>query len=478
MNVKTKKLWFILISVNVLSSCSSSDIGSDEKTLGNLSIGVSLPSATSRVIEVADTKAGLITTWENKDELSVFHQYVEAGTTIPMQGFNFENVSSSGTNAVFVYRGSNYGYSFNSGKKMYAFNRLPIANNYIKAYNSSSDDFVLNLSGFDSQNGTVGCLRNYDAMYGVSSVESNGTPENIAMKHYSAVIRFDLSNPAFTDSLEKVIFTCGSAGTSILPSSAGFTLNKDGMITNEVLKGNTSWSVSNVAASSGTASVYLMTFPFQNMNGTLTITATNSVGNTYSRQITLSNFSLTSGNVKAYKVTLNSTGQLFALKYYMWDASAEYVSGTTNYNMATSGGAAKSCVECPTYDQIQMYLGAGVYWDKATKWKDTVTGTAYTGGLWLKKKATINGFDTGQATKTAWATVNLGTPSNIADYFFLPASGYKYSNSAGGQGTVGRYWSSTLCSDGYKAYRLYFDNNGAFVSDDTRPSGYCLWSVE
>ncbi len=476
MCVKIKVCFFL--SVCVFSSCSSVDMGNGQEATRNLSIGASLPSLSTRVQESADAVVGLVTTWDSSDKLDMFHQYLKGGTTMAMQSLNFKNASSTGSNAAFVYNGSEYGYSFNPGKELYAFNKLPVANNYTVTYRSSTDDFLIGLNGFDSQNGTIGGLRNYDAMYGISSVDGGGTPGSMMMKHYPAAIRFDLCNAAFTTSLTKVVFTCESMDGSILPSSASFSLDKTGTIANEVLTCNTSWTVSNITASSGTASVYLMTFPFQGVNGKLTITATNSDGMMYSRQITLSNFSLTSGRVKGNKVTLNATELSFSLKYYMWDAPAEYIPSISNYNNITSGTASNSCAKCPTYDQIQMYLGAGAYYETTTQWKDASTGTVYTGGLWLKKKQNISGFDAGTANKVTWTAPQSGIPSNTNDYFFLPASGYNYYTPAG-QGTGGRYWSSTPYSNQDKAYRLFFDKWGAFVTDpDDRSAGFCLWAVQ
>lgn len=169
-----------------------------------------------------------------------------------------------------------------------------------------------------------------------------------------------------------------SSNGSILPSSTSFSLDKVGKISNAALTGNTSWTVSGISASLGTASVYLMTFLFQKVNGILTITATNSDGSVYSREIRLSNFSLASGNVRVNEVALYDS---FTLKYYMWDAPVEYVPNISNYNTITFGVATNSCSKCPTYDQIQMYLGAGVYYDNMRKWKDASTRTFIRAGF-------------------------------------------------------------------------------------------------
>ena len=302
--MKKQGLVFLLLAASLFSGCSSSDSETEKATSsGGMFIGVSLSSVATRVTETADAVKGLITAWESTDSLRVFHKYTQNGTIGSMQGFKF-TAAAAGSSATFKYGGASE-YSFTSGNSLYAFNALPTAGNYTKTYSSSNNNFTLSLSGLGSQNGTVSNLKNYDAMYGVCSV-SSGTPSAMAMNHLLSVVRFDVSNAAFSGTLSSVKFTyTATSGSSLLPSSGGFTLSNAGALTTGTLTGATSWSVSNVAVSSGTAPVYLTTFP-DTRSGTLTITATDSGGNSYSRTITLSNFSLTSGSMKAYKVTLNA----------------------------------------------------------------------------------------------------------------------------------------------------------------------------
>jgi len=461
----------------LLSGCSESDYGSDPVALssGSMSIGASLPSLTTRVLETADATKGLITTWESTDALQVFHKYTHNATVGTMQGFTFAS-TGTGSSTTFAYSGAE-GYSFTANNSLYAFNALPTASNYTQTYNTSNDNFTLSLSGYGSQTGTVANLRNYDAMYGVSSVNAGGTPAAMPMSHLTSVLRFDLTNAAFTGTLTSVVFTyTPTSGSSLLPSSGSFTLSNTGTVTGSALTDATSWTVNNVAAASGTAPVYLMTFP-DTRSGTLTITATASDGSTYSRTITLSALSLTSGSMKAYTVTLNSSVTTYSFKYYMWDATAAYVSGVTNYNTITSGIATNSCKDCPTYVQIQMYIGAGTYWDSTTSWKDA-SGTTYTGGLWLKKKAYISGFDAGTATKSTSATSTQGVPINTSQYFFLPASGYMSGSSAYDVGSYGYYWSSSPSSNASNACRLYFTSSGVLTHYYTRSFGFCVWLVQ
>jgi len=462
----------------LFSGCSQSDSGSDPviTSSGSMSIGVSLPSLTTRVLETADAVKGLITTWESTDALQVFHKYTHNAAVGTMQSFTFGS-TGSGSSTTFAYSGAE-GYSFTPNNSLYAFNALPTASNYTQTYNTSNDNFTLSLSGYGSQTGTVANLRNYDAMYGTCSINGSGTPAAMPMSHLTSVLRFDLTNAAFTGTLTSVVFTyTASSGSSLLPASGSFTLNNTGTVTSSALTGATSWTVNNVAASSGTAPVYLMTFP-DTRSGTLTITATASDGSTYSRTITLNALSLTSGSMKAYKVTLNSSVPTYSLNYYMWDATAEFVYGVDNYSTITSGVATNSCKDCPTFDQIQMYIGAGTYWDSTTPWKDASSGTVYTGGLWLKKKAYISGFAAGTAPKSTEGTPTAGIPTNTSQYFFLPASGFMYGSSAYDVGSGGGYWSSTPYSGATVVYTLYFDSSGVSAYGRWRNYGFCLWSVQ
>jgi len=477
--MKPHILLFFSLASCLFSGCSQNDYDSDSVTgkdtpCQSMSFSASLPSSTTKVTETADATKGLITAWESTDALQVFHKYIKNSTVGAMQGFTFAS-KSAGSSVTFAYSGASE-YSFTPNSFLYGFNALPTAGNYTQTYNTSSDNFTLSLSGYGSQTGTLSNLRNYDAMYGVSSVNTGGTPSAMPMSHLISVLRFDLTNAAFTGTLTSVAFTyTPSSGSSLLPSSGNFTLSNSGTVTTGSLTGATSWTVNNIAASSGTAPVYLMTFP-DTRSGTLTITATASDGSTYSRTITLSAFLLTSGSMKAYKVTLNLVPPTttYSFKYYMWDATAN---GTNNYSTITSGVATNSCKDCPTLDQICMYIGAGTYWDSTTPWKDA-SGTTHTGGLWLKKKPYISGFDAGTATKSYSATPTTGIPSNTNEYFFLPASGYMSGSSAYYVGSGGCYWSSAPSSYATSAYNLGFDSSSVNAYGNARSNGFCLLSVQ
>ena len=113
-------------------------------------------------------------------------------------------------------------------------------------------------------------------------------------------------------------------------------------------------------------------------------------------------------------------------------------------------------------------------------------------GIWLKKKATIlrdehitkeymhkgypnkNGVYTdfretyAQNDMPDFVALKTGTPTNIDDYFFLPAAGeYDVWGSNAGVNTEGSYWSSSRVPKSTMAYSLYFyQGNGIKVVEN------------
>ena len=146
--------------------------------------------------------------------------------------------------------------------------------------------------------------------------------------------------------------------------------------------------------------------------------------------------------------------------YYQWDAYAPYNledynedfgHGLSGYNR-TTGTATQSCKDAPTNDEIQMYLGAGVYWVEDGPAYKLPDGKTYRIGLMLKKKANIEEFEEGTATKKLNVTPTTGKSYETLknDYFFLPAAGgcdieeARYYD----EGERGTFWLSTSFSTG------------------------------
>lgn len=155
------------------------------------------------------------------------------------------------------------------------------------------------------------------------------------------------------------------------------------------------------------------------------------------------NITVKPSNTDAY---LNS-GYRADRNYYQWDAYEVYgVGDQRKWSAGNSGGrfgsyfntsdASQSCRNCPSTDEMQMYIGAGVLIDdghtgtyqQSYTITDPVTGdkTTYHEGVWLKKKQYIVGFDSGTAPKVSNTAGTKGRPTkdNISEYFFMPFTGF------------------------------------------------------
>ena len=143
------------------------------------------------------------------------------------------------------------------------------------------------------------------------------------------------------------------------------------------------------------------------------------------------------------------------------------------------------CANCPTADQIQMYLGAGVYWDDGT-----ITGNGlktykveneeYHAGLWIKKKQYIDGFNENSSKKVETIVPTQIKQSNAeirtnGQYFFLPA--IKCSNGSTYNYTEGKFWSiSEHNTVSHKS--LSFKNSEAKLDCELNSNDCLPWIVE
>ena len=204
-------------------------------------------------------------------------------------------------------------------------------------------------------------------------------------------------------------------------------------------------------------------------------------------------------------------------KYYMWDAKQNYWSDhewnsaspwqpTTTTQPANSnypqnntdprwyhegGGSGRfdatntSCKELPNANEMTWYAIKGdPRWDANELW--TTMGYLYKGGMWLKKKSQISGFNANTAVDgTDWRTNDKGggwstsstllSAAEAGNYFYLPALGYYTSGQLVNVGNIGYYWSSSAhlwAGDGRFAYGLLFGNGYFFVRSFYRYLGY------
>ena len=205
--------------------------------------------------------------------------------------------------------------------------------------------------------------------------------------------------------------------------------------------------------------------------------------------------------------------------YYMWDAQEQYWKGhewnlggsqptlsqyltgatTSNdyaksnadpryYNEAFTYGADNkathtSCKDLPNVNEMTWYAAKGdPRWDGEELW--TTMGHLYKGGVWLKKKANISGFDANKAVDGSdWRTNGGGrswsvsqTPPDAADannYFYLPALGSYVSSRLFNVGVLGLYWSSSAYPwVSKRAYYLRIISGYIQVLNDNHSSGF------
>ena len=193
--------------------------------------------------------------------------------------------------------------------------------------------------------------------------------------------------------------------------------------------------------------------------------------------------------------------------YYMWDAKEWYWYGKETFptrnnargsgyptsedpdrwanstavgpanSHANNSSASNSAQDMPCYNAMQWYLSEDVYYDNETVWTlcaGSFGADTYTGGIWLKKWDKISNkpnnstiFDCPSPPATTYSmpsyskTLIEGKPSNIDDYFFLPALGNMISGYLYQVGMTGEYWMSSLYPNGgtnYGAVKLEFNN--------------------
>ena len=166
--------------------------------------------------------------------------------------------------------------------------------------------------------------------------------------------------------------------------------------------------------------------------------------------------------------------------YYMWDAESNYWNGhensqpllnkaaDTNYAKSSADTrwynttftkevqtpAMNSCKDAPTYEALTWYIGGGSpRLDDKTLW--VFANHLYVGGIWLKKKSKILGFNpTKSYTGTHKWVLGIVNPFDVAisgkpessvrsDYFYLPALGKYTDGKLTDLGVNGYYWAST-----------------------------------
>ena len=210
--------------------------------------------------------------------------------------------------------------------------------------------------------------------------------------------------------------------------------------------------------------------------------------------------------------------------YYMWDAQNQYwygyewtkhlsgntgqptLSGGSSSNYARNNAdlnhryyhegigpfnATQSCSTLPNVNEMTWYADKGdPCWDNEELW--TTMGHLYKGGVWIKKKAYISGYNSNTAVDgTDWRThrdaqtwsVSLTLPSaaDAGNYFYLPALGYYsgYNSTLYDVGQICYHWlSSAYPWYTSTAYSMYFMRGYIRVQEADRRHGYRVGGFE
>ena len=153
---------------------------------------------------------------------------------------------------------------------------------------------------------------------------------------------------------------------------------------------------------------------------------------------------------------------------------------------------------CPNVNELCWYIQEGdPHWDTEL-W--ATMGHLYVGGMWFRKQSVIaaaqspiktvaelkaaapDGTDYTRSTNYPSYTntiITSGKPSNLNDYFHLPALGYYNSGALDFVGGNGFYWSSTPTSWLTNvAYGLSFSNTNVTVGGTHRYFGIRVWTAQ
>ena len=319
-------------------------------------------------------------------------------------------------------------------------------------------------------------------------------------------------------------YTLSTSGLSGTGSSNTITLNTN------------NFDVTNSQTSQPTNAAFMVIAP-----GTHSLTVEYTVKNTVSNETATITKTLTPNKSYNANTVYPVTAMLFtdytAAKYYQWDAPQDlwygktpidYVTGAynasdfvtpsdpdrmsqetytgVNYNYVEDFGGGTSSPRTttlylakatsknnPTIQEMVWFRDKGdAHWDDNAVW--TFRGKLYKGGMWIKKPGIIaaeNGI-TEAAMKTTFpnplqisfeghggtnTTIAQGTPTNTANYFFLPLLG-SYEGVFQSSGVIQMYGGGTGGSASYNPSQrsiLGLGTNGVFFSSSANTEGpLCL----
>jgi hypothetical protein len=466
--MKIKYIFYSLLFAGGISlaSCSTGeDSGNAESGSVKMTLGASLPGSSSRVSETADATNGLLTKWQEGEDITVFHQFLLNGDPVAMSiSLPFVNSAAASSTGTFTYDGMG-NYSFNTGNTMTAFSSQP----YFTPTLVSEGEYNLTLGDYTTQDGTLDNLYKYDVLYGSATPTSTTTANIAQMHHLLSCIRFDLSSSLFANQTIKS-FKFESTGTSILPSTAGVVytyIDNPSNVTGPTgLAPVSKWlpSGSQTFSSAGAASLYMMTVPVAVASGSesgVLAGVLDANGIKYAKYVSVAGVTFTKGGFRYANMALSAPW------WYEWDAKTyysetQYASTSSDSYKNTGSTASNKCLSCPSKDDVKKMLSYGVWLDLNKTWTDCY-GQSHKGGFWLKKMSAISADISAGATITPveTATSLSSAPSDLStNWMFLPFSGYYQNGVLYSVGSEGRYWTNTYY-DSSNAYCLVGTSSGS-----------------
>ena len=457
-----------------VSDADSSNSAKDKDLTGKTSFSIT-SEAKTRTSGVYDS--GVDFYWTTDDNI-----WVNSGsTTSPtLTASSSNNITSTTTSAKFYFDGT---YTAESYPVRYTGNASTSGNTVTIATSQNQ-----NVANNATQLGTVG-----DCGVGTATRQTDGSYE-FTLSHKASYITFmpyyskeELAASAVVTQINVTVangeklagkfnFSDNGLGTAISSSSSNsvtLTLNGTSSTTGFPIptEATASKNAAIMVVAPGTYSTFKVTYTLYD-----SVTRTNST-----ISYTYSGITCTAGKNQKISTDLGmATYTSRKSNYYMWDAESNYWNGhensqpllnkaaDTNYAKSSADTrwynttftkevqtpAMNSCKDAPTYEALTWYIGGGSpRLDDKTLW--VFANHLYVGGIWLKKKSKILGFNpTKSYTGTHKWVLGIVNPFDVAisgkpessvrsDYFYLPALGKYTDGKLTDLGVNGYYWAST-----------------------------------
>ena len=416
-----------------LSGCSSEDsLSRDNNNAAGVTIKASIDNPASRVA-FKDEDSKLKTYW--KDAAGV-------------EKFSLHYTGASATNYLFVKGATTDAKSASftcSSTPTVAANATVYAV-YPGVSTNSANATTIGFSlkdqpGTEATTTSTGDVGDFNFMVASATVPEGGLSNvSFSFVHKVALVKMVLTFPAdVTGNITNI-----SINSAAMHNAGTYTLGTGAWSYTDAQKGSVSTkSDATFTLTNNKVTVWLAVFP-EDLSSATDITITAKAGG-FTYQAAMSGISFVASKVYSVSKTLAKVANFTADDYKTWST--------------------ENCGEAPSKDDIEKYLGAGVYWDDgstgANQQTYSVTGVEYHTGLWMMKKQYIPT----STQPVGKATPLKGRPDDISQYFFLPAAGLYDSSRISNVGDVCFYWSSTPYNNN-STYILSFDNTGGEVWGD------------